>query len=189
MTIIGLDLSLGSTGLAVRDDAGKITTHRIQSKPKATGPLVKTKRGMTASQTYEDKLTRFMLIGHRVAQLVPDGSTVYVEGPSYGSPGSSSHDIAGNWWLVLQRLDEKNCDVVVVPPATLKTYATGKGNTDKDNVLAAVIRRYLDLGITGNDVADAVTLMAIGCRIAGAPLEDNLPATHLRALKTLGVTA
>ena len=185
MTIVGLDLSITSTGLAVRDDAGKINTHRIQSTPRATGPLIKTKTGMRASQTYEDKLTRYAIIGHKIGQHIPAHSTVYLEGPSYGSTGSSAHDIAGNWWLTLQMLDEKDCRVTVVPPSTLKIYAAGTGNAGKDEVLSAVVRRYLDIAITGNDVADAVTLMAIGCRIAGAPLEDSLPATHLRALTAL----
>lgn len=183
--IVGLDLSLTSTGLAVATTVKDITTHRIQSTPKATGPVVKTKKGMTASQTYTDKLTRFLLIGHKIAKHIPDHSDVYLEGPSYGSTGSSFHDIAGNWWLTFQRLDEKDCRITVVPPSTLKMYATGKGTSDKDKVLAAVIRRYLDITITGNDVADAVALLAIGCRLAGNPLEDSLPATHLRALDKL----
>ena len=183
--IVGLDLSLTSTGLAVANTVTDITTHRIQSTPKATGPVVKTRKGMTASQTYTDKLTRFMLIGHKLAQHIPDHSDVYLEGPSYGSAGSSFHDIAGNWWLTFQLLDQKDCRITVVPPSTLKMYATGSGNAGKDNVLAAVVLRYQGIAVTGNDVADAVTLLAIGCRLSGNPLEESLPATHLRALDKL----
>jgi crossover junction endodeoxyribonuclease RuvC len=73
----------------------------------------------------------------------------------------------------------------VVPPATLKTYATGKGNASKDAVLAAVVKRYPGWAVTGNDVADAVVLMAMGARLLGHPLESSLPQSHLRALDKL----
>lgn len=77
--------------------------------------------------------------------------------------------------------------LLVVTPAQLKTYATGKGNASKDAVLAAAVKRYPAWDITGNDVADAVVLMAIGSRLLGHPIEASLPQTHLRALDKLAL--
>jgi crossover junction endodeoxyribonuclease RuvC len=112
--------------------------------------------------------------------------TIFLEGPSYASAGSATHDIAGNWWLLYDWLTyQEGYDVTVIPPATVKTYATGKGNAAKDAVMAAAIRRYPETDIPGNDIADAVVLLAIGCRLQGQPLEDGLPQTHLRALEKI----
>lgn len=183
MQIVGIDLSLTSTGLAVYspDDVvpgGLAETATVTSKPsKLPG--------------YAGKLERFQIIGSRIlSSVLPtpayEDFHVYLEGPSYASAGSATHDIAGNWWLLYELLEGEGCSITVVPPAVVKMYATGKGNASKDAVLAAAIKRYPDVDIPGNDIADAVILLAIGCRLAGRPLEDQLPATHLRALDKLG---
>lgn len=183
---VGLDLSMTSTGVAIHID-GATTLHRVQSKPCPTGPPDAKSKGKP-TQTHRDKAKRFNLIRARVLGLFPEGSTVYIEGPSYASTGSGAHDIAGNWWLMVHELMFVwECDVFVVSPAQRCQYATGKGagaEAGKDRVLAAAIRRYPDLDITGNDVADAVVLMALGCRHQGAPIDD-VPALNLRALDKL----
>lgn len=71
--------------------------------------------------------------------------------------------------------------IAEVPPANLKRYAVGKGNAAKDEVLAAAIR-YLHADITGNDIADAVVLAAIGARHLGQPIEGALPQANLTAM-------
>ncbi len=52
--------------------------------------------------------------------------------------------------------------------------------------VAAAIRRYPAWDITGNDVGDAVVLAALGARLLGHPIDEPMPATHLRALAKLG---
>jgi crossover junction endodeoxyribonuclease RuvC len=172
---VGIDLSLTSTGLAIYDPqmvvpGGIADTQTVTSKPnKVPG--------------YEGKLTRFQIISSKILlSLGSDEVNVFLEGPSYSSAGSSAHDLAGNWWLLYQLLVDEGCTVTVIPPTVVKTYATGKGNAGKDHVLAAAIKRYPEIDIPGNDIADAVILLAIGLRLAGCPLEDSMPATHLRAL-------
>jgi Holliday junction resolvasome RuvABC endonuclease subunit len=56
-------------------------------------------------------------------------------------------------------------------------YATGKGNAQKDHVLAAAIRLWPDVAITGNDTADALILAAIGCRTLNLSI-DAVPLSH-----------
>lgn len=175
---VGIDLSLTSTGLAIHDPqtvvpGGCAETQTIRTKPVAPG--------------YDAKLGRFQFISRRIlgAFANDDDVSVFLEGPSYGSAGQATHDIAGNWWLLYEALTYDGCKITVIPPTIVKTYATGKGNAAKDAVLAAAIKRYPDIDIPGNDIADAVILLAIGCRLAGRPLEADLPKTHLRALDKL----
>jgi crossover junction endodeoxyribonuclease RuvC len=184
----GLDLSLGSSGLAILNDPGEgndVYTTLITSRPKATGPTVEKRGKLVRTQTYGDKLLRFQQTTADIETWLDSSAVLFLEGPSYASTGQSVHDIAGNWWTLLSRLADRGIKIHVIAPSVVKQYATGKGNAAKDHVMAAAIKRYPDIDIPGNDVADAVVLLALNLRIAGYPLEAYMPATHLKALATL----
>lgn len=167
---VGLDLSLTSTGVAIIH--GNVTTvQRLTSKGS---------KGATTAQQTE----RILNIVERIARAVPDTehTRIAVEGPSYGSTGSAAHILGGLWWMVRAYL--RDSDVIVVPPGTVKKYATGKGNAGKDEVLAAVVRRYPTVEVRGNDEADALVLAAIVARLNGAPIDLNLPVANIATLPT-----
>ena len=81
-----------------------------------------------------------------------------IEGPSFGSKGAGQHERAHLWWELAGLLDELCRDVIEVPPTNRAKYATGKGNAGKDEVLAAVVRRYPDVNVTNNNEADSLVL-------------------------------
>lgn len=166
---VGLDLSLTSTGVAIiHDDV--VTVQRITSKGH---------KGATSLQ----QVDRLCDIVERIAGAVPDTdhTQIAVEGPSYGSTGSAAHILGGLWWLV--RAYFRDSDLTVVPPGTVKKYATGKGNAGKDEVLAAVVRRYSHVDVRGNDEADALVLAAIRARLDGRPIDLNLPVDRIATLE------
>lgn len=70
--------------------------------------------------------------------------------------------------------------VLDVPPATLKTFATGRGNADKTAMVIAA-RDRLGYDGTANDEADALWLRELALHVIDAPTV-KLPATHIRAL-------
>lgn len=169
--VVGIDLSLTSTGLA--DTDGR--THRIRTKKAVDG----------VPETVE-RLDRIVntVMGF---VLAADPELVVIEGPSYASTGGQQHTRGGLWWIAATRLVEFATPVLVVTPAQRAMYATGSGSAGKDEVLAAAIRRYPVWDITGNDVGDAVVLACIGARLLGHPVEESLPASHLRALNKLAL--
>lgn len=169
--VVGIDLSLASTGIARIDTAwGTTTVDRIVSKGKKDACLF-------------DRYTRLDRIACQAAKLAEDADLVVIEGPSFGqSRQGGEHDRAGLWWMVAQLILCFPTPLVEVPPATLKKYATGKGNAPKDAVLAAVVRRYPDVDVAGNDQADALVLAAMGARRLGEPIEASLPIAHLDAM-------
>lgn len=180
MLIVGLDLSLTSSGVVrLRLDvpttvgfAPPHTLHRVQSKA-------------VHGKDTAAKSRRLRTIAGEVTQLCAGAGLVLVEGPSYGSEGRGTWDRAGLWWLVVARLTGAGLNVVEVPPTNLKQYVLGKGggkDTGKDQMLAAVIRRYTWAEVDGNDVADALGLAAMGARFTGCPVDD-LPAKNLSALR------
>lgn len=166
---IGLDLSLASTGIAIAHN-GHATVSRVMSKP--TG------------NTTGEQLLRLRDIVSRIRAAIPlSAHTVAaMEGPAFGANDPGAHIRGGLWWMVRTMLDAEDIDVVIVPPSTLKKYATGKGNAAKDAVLAAAVRRFPDVDVTGNDEADALWLAAIRARIEGQPI-DELPAAQIDAIK------
>jgi crossover junction endodeoxyribonuclease RuvC len=108
---------------------------------------------------------------------------IVLEAPSPGqSRQAGEHLRAGLWWHLVIKLRVKGYPVVEVPPANLKRCATGKGNSPKDHVLAVVIKRYPQVDISSNDIADAVALAMMGARHLGFPVEDSLPQANLAAL-------
>lgn len=184
--IVGVDVSLASTGLALveaRDGAvAEVAVRRVTSKAKP-------RRKGDQPIPLRDRSVRLRSLAQSITSYCAGADLVVVEGPSYASTGSGTWDRAGLWWLVVARLTGAGLNVIEVPPTNVKLYALGKGSgagTDKDQVLAAVVRRYPHVIVTGNDEADALLLAAMGARFAGVPIEpDGLPQTHLRAMKAV----
>lgn len=170
---VGLDLSLTSTGVAIIHN-GAATVQRVISKP-------------VPHATSADQAHRIDMLVAAILGAIPDSDVtkVAVEGPSYASTGSAAHILGGLWWAVRIALSRLGYDVAVVAPGTVKKYAAGRGNAGKDEVLAAVVRRYPDVLVRGNDEADALTLAAIAARIDGAPLETSLPDVQAAAVSAV----
>lgn len=165
-TVLGLDLSLTSTGYAVvRDDHRRVGT--LTSKG-------------SAAATLRQRHLRLVGLVNDITDIAYDGvDLVVIEAPAYSRSNPGMHDRSGLWWLVIDALD--GLDVVEVAPSARAKYATGKGNASKDAVLAAVVRRYPDIDVTGNDEADALVLAAMGRRALGQPIDD-MPLSHLAGM-------
>lgn len=160
--VLGLDLSLTSTGMSNGSSVWTV-------KPmKRTG--------------YERLRYICEEVTHRAWAAEPD--LVCVEGPSYGSKGGHEHERGGLWWMVTEQLDREGWPVVVVPPSSLKKFATGKGNANKDAMVLATARRFSWFD-GGNDEADALWLAAMGYDHLSQPLVE-MPALNRTALS--GVT-
>ena len=166
--LVGVDLSLAATGIA-RWDGAHLTTTTVGSKGK---------RG----DNYNARGVRLVDLRSRILLEIPDRALVVIEGPAYSAGADPSYfDRAGLWWLLVTALQSRRHDVAVVTTSGLKKYATGKGNSGKDEVLAAVVKRFPMVDVTDNNVADAVTLAAMALDFYGTPLVE-MPAGHRVAL-------
>lgn len=177
LEIAGIDLSLTSTGIAracFEAADGHELMYPFVRRVKSTG---------NAGASLDDRWKRLASLVGTIADEVADATLVVIEGPSFGQARQGGqHDRAGLWWLLVNELREIcKMPVAEVPPSVRAKYATGAGNAGKDAVLAATVKRYPDWDITGNDVADAVILAAMGARHLGQPI-DSLPQIHLSAM-------
>lgn len=166
ITVLGLDLSLTATGAAGNAGGGWATTIKPPTKLRGHERM-----GHLVSEIFEKYL---------------DGvDVVAVEGPSYGSQSGQAghHERAGLWWIVTYRLWQRFTPTVVIPPSSLKKYATGKGNAGKDEMLSACVRRF-DAFTGDNNAADATWLVAATADHFGAPM-IAMPAANRAALDAI----
>jgi Holliday junction resolvasome RuvABC endonuclease subunit len=150
--ILALDLSLTCTGYCRDGECGRIATKL---------------RGWA----------RLDLIVSEVCDLAIGADLVVLEGYSFGSKGASVFQLAELGGIVRWELQGRSLPYIDVPPATLKRFATGKGNADKDAMIAAAIRRF-GYGGDDNNEADAYLLWCLARHAYGQPVA-SVPAAHV----------
>lgn len=112
---------------------------------------------------------------------------IYIEGFSFGSKGQSVVDLGGLGWLVRHYLWARGITYVNVPPGVLKKYCTGKGNANKNDMIAEAIRRFQFMGSDDNE-ADAWVLWHLAMEHQGKPIvkvpkDQALSATKVEVVK------
>lgn len=150
--VVGIDLSLSSSGVAVIQCVGdecEVTATSYTSKGQRADGL-------------RDRYTRIQLLAAAVGEYVDAATLAVIEGPSHGSLGGSPVDRHYLWWAVVGDLLKGGIPVAVVAPATRAKFATGSGRGDKAAVAGAVSRLWPDLILANSDEADAVALAHMG---------------------------
>lgn len=160
-TVVGLDLSLTSTGYSTEGDQRIVST-------KAKGP----------QRLYE--------ISQDIAGLLVelDDPVVVLEGYSFASRNSQAHAIGELGGVIRLTLWNLNIPYVEVPPTCRAKFATGKGNAGKGEVMSAVSARtgIVWSGSGADDLCDAWLLEEMGRTVLGNA-RYVWPQTHLSALE------
>ncbi len=166
---IGLDLALRTTGLAYGTWNGTradgIKTRQLQCPDNL--------RGVKRLLWWRRELSKWTVKRHPVA--------VAMEGYAMGAKlrTHQSGELGGVAKVLFQ---DNNVSFRVVPPATLKKLATGRGNASKSEVLASAIRRLHYAG-SSMDEADARWLLEWLLQTRLHPKRTKLPKDHLAALE------
>lgn len=170
--VLGLDLSLTGTGLAVvrGGEIRKLAT--VSTAGKKTDTLAMRKERL---DTIHAEIFRELGVTWHLSSLA------VVENPSYGSRFGSPHDRSGLWWRVVRELIHFGVPVATVSPQGRAKYITGDGRSKKDAVYAAAQQVWPDVQISNDNEGDALGLASMGSRYLGQPLED-LPEKNLEAM-------
>ncbi|WP_411955126.1 hypothetical protein ACKXGF_05020 [Alkalibacillus sp. S2W] len=152
MRYIGLDPST-KTGFVVMDERGEVLDMK-EIKPKS-----------------KQDPERFGELAELVAMEIEQGDKVIIEGFSYGSKGAAVSTQYGIGWLIRSKLVElSNLDVidryVEVTPNGLKKFATGKGNTKKEDMILPINDRW-GFRNPSDNIRDAYVLAQIGRYLDG----------------------
>jgi Holliday junction resolvasome RuvABC endonuclease subunit len=162
--VVGLDLSLSSTGVAL---------------PGRTLALRTNLRG-EARLAYQRRELAILL-----KRVGPD--LAVLEGYAYGANDAGSRantELGGVVRLLLYDLGIPYC---VVNPTTLKLFATGHGRASKDD-MAMAARRHAAFDAPTDDEVDAWWCRVVGLHIAGRP-PFPLPERQRAALAKVAVPA
>lgn len=170
--VVGLDPSL--TAAAVAHSGGMLyltgtkgLTSPARSLPWRVAELDKLGNGI---------VTRTLTQGHPdliVIELLPRAGTRFDPERGY------------LWWYIVGAFALRGIPVLEVSVATIKKYATGKGNAGKPAMIEATVRRLPQYETGGDDnLCDAVWAMALGREMLGHPLVD-LPAVNRSVLVKL----
>lgn len=178
MRVVGLDLSLTSTGVSDGQSVHAVTT--------------------TPDMCLEarlDSITRncllFVLSPTQWTHVHPVGKhadLVVIEGAAYGAKGDAVDQLAGLRLMVRTALWRLGVPFAIVSPTGLKAYTAGNGRATKAEMVRAVGERHgLDLSRVKlkdgrSDMADAYALAAMGYAYIRQPLPTTGPPAPLASL-------
>jgi Holliday junction resolvasome RuvABC endonuclease subunit len=152
--VVGLDLSITATGIAWADGTtsttggpAKVGDHRLLS-------IVHAVRGACN-------------ITDCLVQRGPD-LVVIEDIPTHAHGAGVTAMVHGAVRAELLRAEDP---YVLVPPATLKKYATGRGNATKAGMAVALYRRF-GLELADDNQVDSFLLRAAGLHAMGHPIFD-----------------
>lgn len=138
MRYVGIDPST-KTGLAIIDKQGNvINTQDVATKVK------------------EDP-QRFSDIAEKIMDELEPNDIITIEGFSYGSKGKGVSFQYGLGWIIRHMLLEKGFNYKEVPPTSVKKFATGKGNTKKDEMVLPIFKKW-GFEHSSDNVRDAFVL-------------------------------
>ncbi|MEU5965940.1 hypothetical protein ABZ777_32445 [Micromonospora parva] len=157
--VVGLDLSMTATGIAWCDG----TTYTV--KPKKDGDVRLLEIGLEISRAIEGRNIDLVVI----EDLPVNAKSAGITGMVHGTVRA---------WLRRQAVP-----YALVAPATLKKYATGKGNCGKPEMAVAAYKR-LDRELADDNQVDALWLRAAGLDHLGHA-DAQLPATQRAALTAI----
>lgn len=147
--VLGVDQSFTSTGWWFGDD----------------------RNGIIKSDQRLDKFTRMKQVADSLLSLCDNLSATHVvlEGLPFMSRSNVTRDLAGLQAVILTTLLERyevDNTVIIVPPTSLKKYATDSGKATKADMINAIPKEIRDKftakGKSREDLADAYWLCSLG---------------------------
>lgn len=161
--LYGLDLSLTATGFA--------------SAAPGTSPAVETIKLKNLADE-----ARLAAITDAVLQRMKAPKLVAIEGLALGSRTGLSAERCALHYMVRVALYESKVPFLIVAPNSLKKFATGKGNAEKNVIIREVYRRW-GIEAADDNQADAAVLAQIARAWAGERMDLTVPQTEV--LKSL----
>lgn len=119
----------------------------------------------------KDDPQRFIQLANKVLGRLKKNDSVAIEGFSYGSKGRGVSIQYGIGWEIRSELVKREFTYQVVPPSSLKKFATGKGNCSKDALVLPIFKRW-GFEHDSDNVRDAFVLAKIG-----QALSENIELT------------
>lgn len=122
---IGIDQSYSKTGYVVVDDNKNVVQHGVITTDKA-----------------KDVYDRASDLAAKLVEIVNlyKITDVRIEGLAFGIRGDATRDLAGLQFVVITKLRSviDNISIKIIPPTTLKRFATGSGKATKQQMIESL---------------------------------------------------
>jgi crossover junction endodeoxyribonuclease RuvC len=154
--IIGLDLSLTSTGISIYNILEDVFTSEA----------VKTSNKYSYVERYKKILDRIIDIDH----FLEPGSFFFIEGYSFGSFGKSTamSNLIELGGIIKFDVVNRGRQYIDIPPTILKKFITGRGNAKKEDIKLGIYKKY-QREFKTSDEADAFALAVFGVKYLEIP--------------------
>lgn len=160
MRFVGIDPST-KTGVVILDDQGRLLDgYEIEHKK------------------LKDPARMFNVIQDTVEQL-EQGDVIAIEG--FGFASQSGFLLGGIGWGMRCEMYARGLDYIEVAPTQLKKYASGKGNTKKDE-LAVHIYKHWNFESKSDNVRDAFVLAQIARSIRMGTFSHKYQSDVIQAI-------
>lgn len=159
-TVVGIDPSLTSTGLAILSDGNPTTLETIGHH---------TRNGQSYAHRSDRIVSQTRAVIDCLRSHTPAGGyqLAVIEGPAYAHHNAYTHDGAGLWWGIYSAIRAKRVPIAVCAPQTRAKWASGRGNAPKAEILALVRSWWPETTIRNHDIADACVLALMGAHHLG----------------------
>jgi crossover junction endodeoxyribonuclease RuvC len=167
-TVLGLDPSMTSTGLAVLwtiAGQARMTTRAIPSAPAPIAERTVNLRARRLGDIVRDIETTVMF--HRPALAVVESPV-----PNRRMKSGMLLERGAVYWNALDMLDRYGVEIVECAPRQRALYATGDGAADKVSVARHTLNEH-GLIFDTDDELDAYVLAKIGRRLIGRPVDED----------------
>ncbi len=175
MNILGIDLSLSASGLAMLSDRWELPAlvELPGSKPicRVVGRYYY--RGALITTTAGDTLKRWEDILCPILAWAMEANTVLIEGYAFSRNMQYSRAATEMGGILRYHLRKIGHIPIEIAPTSLKKFVTGKGNADKSQVLASLHAEGLP--IDDHNMADAYGLAKLGMALVGSGPPSELP--------------
>lgn len=114
---MGIDQSFTSSGIVILDEYNSISFSSIISSDKNI-----------------DIFERSYLISQAISNIITEHSPSFIalEGLAFGGFGNATRQLSGLQFMIVNSIRKiNNLDCIIVPPTSLKKFATTKGSADK----------------------------------------------------------
>ena len=125
---------------------------------------------------------RFMDLASQVRGYVNELDVICIEGFSYGSKGRGVSTQYGIGWSIREELIRNGYEYIDIAPSGVKKFASGKGNTKKDELVLPIYKRW-GFESDSDNIRDAYILAQIA---KGTVNNDELTAFQKEVIKKIG---
>lgn len=145
MRYMGIDQSLTGTGVVIIEN--NVIIHQ---------QLLTTKKTKNTKCPTIDYTRRLIILKNTIKELIVSFGIgmIAMEGIAFGAKGRAIFDIGGLSHLLREAFIELDKPFIIVPPATLKKFWTGKGNANKGDMINAAKDKGESITILEKDEFD-----------------------------------